>query len=716
MINQQILDYVRQQLAAGVVKDDIKKSLITQGWLEQDVVECFTILEKPTANPLQASSPIVSPIISTQQANITPVSITQHYAGFWIRTAAILIDGVIWNLVLLLLSIILSLPTPTILSISAKFFSSSAFLIIPFFIINILLIRKFGQTPGKMIVGIKIISEDGELGIWKIFLREVVGKIVSSLIFLIGYFMVAFTAHKKGLHDMIASTAVVYTNENRKVLAFFLALFSLILNLALLFGLFFGSVISIFNKLGEANTVPVVSEQQNPLLDVSPSTTTEITPQNIIASSAIETSVVTKYEIDKIPTGIFFDSNSKSIWITSSDNTVSKVDIKTGKSKEYKVGVRPYGIAFDSATNSVWVTNQGASSVSKINIQSGVSIEYKIEVSPFGIVFDPVTNSVWTANQISNTLSKINVNNGESKEYKVGEGPTDITFDPVTKSVWVANAKGYDVSKVNILTGESVTYKAGTFPSKLIFDSATNSIWAGSPIKGLVYKINVENGETKVYKSVVTVPNGALANFLAFDPITNSIWVANYGSDSLTKINIETGETREFLLDKKPDGIIFDSGTKSIVIINENSNIITKINVSNFVSTSSQTPSTGAQIDVKSVKAAPLNFATPISNTEKLVYNFILGFKAEADKYFARNGSYVGLKDDSMIKYRTNTISKSVCGEESRSIFTMSPDQKSFSVYEPLCGNQGKSYCYDNNVNAIIVVDTTSVINKYQCK
>lgn len=48
MINPQLLDYVRQQLAAGVSKDAVKKALATQRWNEQDVNEVFTTIERPT--------------------------------------------------------------------------------------------------------------------------------------------------------------------------------------------------------------------------------------------------------------------------------------------------------------------------------------------------------------------------------------------------------------------------------------------------------------------------------------------------------------------------------------------------------------------------------------------------------------------------------------------------------------------------------------------
>jgi hypothetical protein len=52
MVNQQLLDYVRQQVAAGISKDVIKKALATQGWSEQDVNEAFSVIEHPALHQL----------------------------------------------------------------------------------------------------------------------------------------------------------------------------------------------------------------------------------------------------------------------------------------------------------------------------------------------------------------------------------------------------------------------------------------------------------------------------------------------------------------------------------------------------------------------------------------------------------------------------------------------------------------------------------------
>ena len=62
-----------------------------------------------------------------------------------------------------------------------------------------------GTTKGFRIIRV----EDGKnVNIWQAFLREWVGRIVSSILY-IGYIYAGFDAYKQGFHDKIARTYVV---------------------------------------------------------------------------------------------------------------------------------------------------------------------------------------------------------------------------------------------------------------------------------------------------------------------------------------------------------------------------------------------------------------------------------------------------------------------------------------------------------------------------
>ncbi len=121
-----------------------------------------------------------------------------HYAGFWIRFLAIFIDSIILNIVGGILGKILGPGIGGFLSFAVN---------IAYFIY---FIGSSGQTPGKMVCGIKVINADGtELDYTRAFLRWL-GYIISTLTIGIGYIIAGFDDEKRALHDRIFETRVVY--------------------------------------------------------------------------------------------------------------------------------------------------------------------------------------------------------------------------------------------------------------------------------------------------------------------------------------------------------------------------------------------------------------------------------------------------------------------------------------------------------------------------
>jgi len=64
-------------------------------------------------------------------------------------------------------------------------------------------------TLGKMALGIVVTDMDGKRISFGRAVGRNLGKIISQIILLIGYFMIAFTQKKQGLHDIIANCLVV---------------------------------------------------------------------------------------------------------------------------------------------------------------------------------------------------------------------------------------------------------------------------------------------------------------------------------------------------------------------------------------------------------------------------------------------------------------------------------------------------------------------------
>lgn len=71
-----------------------------------------------------------------------------------------------------------------------------------------------GATPGKKVVHIKIVDAKSlqEIDNKQAITRSL-GYIISTLLFLVGFLMVAFRTDKRGLHDLLAGTVVIYEAE-----------------------------------------------------------------------------------------------------------------------------------------------------------------------------------------------------------------------------------------------------------------------------------------------------------------------------------------------------------------------------------------------------------------------------------------------------------------------------------------------------------------------
>jgi len=73
-----------------------------------------------------------------------------------------------------------------------------------------------GATPGKRFVHIKIVDAKTFLDIDnKQAITRSFGYIVSTMLLLIGFLMVAFRADKRGLHDLLANTVVIYDQDTQ---------------------------------------------------------------------------------------------------------------------------------------------------------------------------------------------------------------------------------------------------------------------------------------------------------------------------------------------------------------------------------------------------------------------------------------------------------------------------------------------------------------------
>lgn len=176
----------------------------------------------PAAAPQQsappgsaATQPPGSSVIPGPPAGSANAMAAVPKAGFWMRVVATLVDAMIVFVLQFLLGALLA-GAGTVTSVGSEVgVGETAFLVHFFsyaisFAYYIFFTGYCGQTPGKMVLRIKVVRTDGSpVGYGRAAFREVPAKFLSGIIFGIGYLMVAFDDQKRGLHDRLADTYVI---------------------------------------------------------------------------------------------------------------------------------------------------------------------------------------------------------------------------------------------------------------------------------------------------------------------------------------------------------------------------------------------------------------------------------------------------------------------------------------------------------------------------
>lgn len=149
---------------------------------------------------------------------IQPLS-SVRYAGFWIRTGAKILDGIFMTVVQMCFGFICTiflfssmmrsdLPNPAaylmyqLILIGTGYVFQAAY--------NTFFTGRFGGSPGKLILGLRVITADGgRVGYLRALGRHF-AEMVSGIILYVGYLMVISDEERRALHDRICGTRVIY--------------------------------------------------------------------------------------------------------------------------------------------------------------------------------------------------------------------------------------------------------------------------------------------------------------------------------------------------------------------------------------------------------------------------------------------------------------------------------------------------------------------------
>jgi uncharacterized RDD family membrane protein YckC len=160
---------------------------------------------------------------------VAPVRPLFHYAGFWIRFVAAMIDGIILGVAGSAVQLLLlgnayrpfagmrqDIPPAQALAAFGALMGTLALSMLVGVVIGAsyegFFVNRVGATPGKMVLSLKVVRPNGG----PVSLGRAIGryfaKWLSGLTLCIGYIIAGFDGEKRAMHDMIVDTRVIYAD------------------------------------------------------------------------------------------------------------------------------------------------------------------------------------------------------------------------------------------------------------------------------------------------------------------------------------------------------------------------------------------------------------------------------------------------------------------------------------------------------------------------
>ena len=137
-----------------------------------------------------------------------------HYAGFWIRVPAAIIDGVILFVISTSIDIMSGSTFLQSIGVEESEWGTRDWVLLAGDLLiditySVVLVTKCGGTLGKLIFGLRVITADGKRLSYKHSLARALAQWVSTIPCGLGFVLAAFDSQKRALHDMMCDTRVI---------------------------------------------------------------------------------------------------------------------------------------------------------------------------------------------------------------------------------------------------------------------------------------------------------------------------------------------------------------------------------------------------------------------------------------------------------------------------------------------------------------------------
>jgi uncharacterized RDD family membrane protein YckC len=151
------------------------------------------------------------------QPNVSTAA--RPYAGIVSRTVALAIDAAVLTVGFAVasgvLGLILSLFTAVEVSEPGPVLGAAAVWSLVVATYFVLFWTLAGETPGMRLMALRVCNQAGDPPRLGQALRRLVGMVLAALPFFAGYLPILFDDRRRGLHDMLAGTVVVYAPTSR---------------------------------------------------------------------------------------------------------------------------------------------------------------------------------------------------------------------------------------------------------------------------------------------------------------------------------------------------------------------------------------------------------------------------------------------------------------------------------------------------------------------